>query len=78
MVVYLIKLFSSFLRQFFDDIEVNYLIESQVCIILYYTLIGIEVGIKTYYLIEKKYVKAKKQETDKKKVGSVAGFVRDK
>jgi len=56
LALYLIKLTVRFLNDNFSNFLADFVLESEMFIVLYYTFLGIEISDKSYQIINKKYI----------------------
>ena len=65
-MVFITKLISKFYEQYFEGIKTCIKLESEIYVVLVYTLLGLSVCLKSYEMLEKKYWKDKKPKAIKK------------
>lgn len=55
-IVLIVKIVGMFYRDGFGDVTVDWRLEAEVHVILVYIFMGMRVGIRTFQLLEKKYL----------------------
>lgn len=54
-LIYLIKIIARFCSEHFKEVEIDFRFESEIFIVLVHVMLGNNMGIKSYKLLEKKY-----------------------